>query len=289
MHRDSPENLSALLGSLHVAWEHSQARFKDLDLRIEVIDSGSLPVAADAAVKVLEKEKVIWSERVGYHRLPVHRGYARAQNELLKRAPAKGYVLFLHADLALNPDALVTIRYYLRRSIEKRRLFCPVMMGNRLPRLGAVLRRWQARALPLRPDEPKIKPDVAGRVFLAPARLFRADGAWNEAYSDGCEELELAYRLGKKGWRVEPMKEVVIVEKTAPRGYAALAERKERLARGRGRFLLDAWPRVWSWAPRALVALEIAGEILLSVARGRWPEASGLWRGLTSWYRQKGA
>jgi len=284
LHHDSAENLAALLGSLHLAWQHAEARYKDLDVRIEVLDSGSLPATADLAEKTVQKERYLWNERLGYHRVPIHRGYARGHNELLYRVKPQGYVLFLDADYEANPDFFVALRPYLARSLDKRRLSCPVLLDQERASLGGHLSRWRARAVALPPDFPEVEPNWAGRVLMAPALLFAADGAWSEAYPNGGEDLELAWRLvGRKGWSVRPMKEVVFQVRTPPRQERGLAAIQQREIAGRGRFLRDAWPPNRRWAAKVVATGEVFLELLTAILGGRWPEAVGMWRGWLSW------
>lgn len=282
LHHNSAENLAALLGSLHLAWEHAEARHQDFDVRIEVLDSGSLPGVADAAERTVAKERYLWNERLGYHRVPIHRGYARGQAELLRRCTPRGYVFFVESEFEVNPDFFVSLRYYLNRSPEKRRLFCPVILDERRPRLGGRLDRWCGFARSLSPDSTEV-PDYVGRNFMVPIKLFQADGGWNEAFSDEGEDLELSWRLGRKGWRVRPMREIVLIERTTPRQYDALTLRVEREIRGRGRLLVEAWPPHWRWAPRFVATLYVWGEVVSAMVQGRWPEAIGAWRGWFAW------
>ncbi len=258
----------------------------------------SVPAATSAAVALVVADNlptegdaagIAQSARADYVPIPANPGYGGAVNAAVGRLPdGVEWVLIANPDLILDPGALDVLvatgraddsigsvgplirnpdgsTYPSARSVPSLR----TGIGHAL--LGPVwptnpwTRRYRAELAPI--DERRDAGWLSGSCVLVRRRAFEEIGGFDEGYFMYFEDVDLGYRLGRRGYRnvYEPAASAVHIGGQSTGGESARMVRAHHASARR--FIRRKYAAWWLWPVRVVVSAGLAVRSAL-VVRG---------------------
>lgn len=236
---------------------------------VALVVADNLPTEGDAA-------GIAQSARADYLPIPTNPGYGGAVNAAVSRLPESvDWVLIANPDLILDPGALdrlvatgraddeigsvgPLIRnpdgsiYPSARSVPSLRTGIGHALFSTLWAANPWTRRYREELAPI--GEPRDAGWLSGSCVLVRRRAFDEIGGFDEGYFMYFEDVDLGYRLGKRGYRnvYEPSASAVHIGGQSTVGESARMVRAHHASARR--FIRRKYAAWWLWPVRATVS-----------------------------------
>lgn len=258
----------------------------------------SIPAATSAAVALVVADNlptegdaagIARSARAEYVPIPANPGYGGAVNAAVRRLPdGVEWVLIANPDLILDPGALDVLvatgraddgigsvgplirnpdgsTYPSARSVPSLRTGVGHALFSHVWPSNPWTRRYRAELAPA--DERRDAGWLSGSCVLVRRRAFDEIGGFDEGYFMYFEDVDLGYRLGRRGYRnvYEPSASAVHIGGQSTGGESARMVRAHHASARR--FIGRKYAAWWLWPVRVVVSAGLAVRAAL-VVRG---------------------
>jgi N-acetylglucosaminyl-diphospho-decaprenol L-rhamnosyltransferase len=286
---ESPDASDVRVGIVTVAYR-SDAMLTDFLASVPAATSAPVAlVVADNLPTEGEAARIARSARADYVPIPANPGYGGAVNAAVGRLPdSVEWVLIANPDLILDPGALDRLvaagreddaigsvgplvknpdgtTYPSARSVPSLRTGIGHALFSNLWTTNPWTRRYRDDLAPA--DERRDAGWLSGSCVLVRRRAFDEIGGFDEGYFMYFEDVDLGYRLGKRGYRnvYEPAASAVHIGGQSTGGESARMVRAHHASARR--FIGRKYAGWWLWPVRAVVGTGLAVRSALA-ARG---------------------
>lgn len=288
-HSESPDASDVRIGIVTVAYR-SDAMLSGFLASVPAATSATVAlVVADNLPTEGEAARIAESARADYVPIPANPGYGGAVNAAVRRLPdSVEWVLIANPDLILDPGALDVLvatgraddevgsvgplvrnpdgtTYPSARSVPSLRTGVGHALFSRVWPTNPWTRRYRVDLAPA--DERRDAGWLSGSCVLVRRRAFDEIDGFDEGYFMYFEDVDLGYRLGKRGYRnvYEPRASAVHIGGQSTGGESARMVRAHHASARR--FIGRKYAGWWLWPVRVVVSTGLAVRSAL-VVRG---------------------
>jgi N-acetylglucosaminyl-diphospho-decaprenol L-rhamnosyltransferase len=286
---ESPDASDVRIGIVTVAYR-SDAMLSGFLASVPAATSATVAlVVADNLPTEGEAARIAESARADYVPIPANPGYGGAVNAAVRRLPdSVEWVLIANPDLILDPGALDVLvatgraddevgsvgplvrnpdgtTYPSARSVPSLRTGIGHALFSRFWPTNPWTRRYRVDLAPA--DVRRDAGWLSGSCVLVRRRAFDEIGGFDEGYFMYFEDVDLGYRLGKRGYRnvYEPAASAVHIGGQSTGGESARMVRAHHASARR--FIGRKYAAWWLWPVRVVVATGLSVRSAL-VVRG---------------------
>jgi N-acetylglucosaminyl-diphospho-decaprenol L-rhamnosyltransferase len=286
---ESPDASDVRIGIVTVAYR-SDAMLSGFLASVPAATSATVAlVVADNLPTEGEAARIAESARADYVPIPANPGYGGAVNAAVRRLPdSVEWVLIANPDLILDPGALDVLvatgraddevgsvgplvrnpdgtTYPSARSVPSLRTGIGHALFSRVWPTNPWTRRYRVDLAPA--DERRDAGWLSGSCVLVRRRAFDEIGGFDEGYFMYFEDVDLGYRLGKRGYRnvYEPRASAVHIGGQSTGGESARMVRAHHASARR--FIGRKYAGWWLWPVRVVVSTGLSVRSAL-VVRG---------------------
>ena len=171
------------------------------DLEIIVVDNASNDGTFDTLIKEFRDVMVI--------RNAENRGFSRAHNQAIQKSHGD-YILILNDDIVVKKGCLSSMLSFIEQDPHIGMAGCRFLYPDGRPQESSFLfpptfKQWISRRVKRKKPDHSLrhKTDyVMGAFMLIPKKVLNEVGLFDERFFIFCEEIDLAYRITRRGYEI---------------------------------------------------------------------------------------